>query len=163
MNWVDLLVLIIFSSAIFSSLRAGFLRQALSLLGFIVGIYAAVSYHQTLAQTIRESINDPTLATVLAFVVILIGIWLLFSLLAVASRAALKTYGLTWIDNLFGALIGIAVGAFVTVCLLLLFVRIPFLGVSDAIRASRLAALIFQILPALQQLLPSELRLLRTN
>ncbi len=159
MNWVDVIIVIIVALSTFSSLRMGFLRQALALIGFVVGIYAALGYHQALAKTFSVSIGNATVATVAAFVLILILVWIAFAVLAAMARGALKAFGLEWTDHFLGMVVGLLAGLFFTVCLLLLVVRIPASGLNDAVGRSVLASYIFQVLPHLRQLLPSDLRI----
>jgi len=159
MNWVDVIILLIVALATFSSLRTGFLRQALTLIGLVVGIYAALTHHETLGRAFETAIGNPTVATIAAFVLILIVAWWVFAMLATMARGALKAWGLAWTDHFMGALVGLLAGLFFTVCFLLLFIRIPILGINNAIQQSILASLIFQVLPHLRQLLPSDLRI----
>jgi membrane protein required for colicin V production len=159
MNWVDVIVLVILAVATYSSLRTGFLRQALALIGFVVGIYAALTHRDTVANTLLRPIQDPSVSTFVAFILILIAVWFAFAVLARMARAALNAAGLVWTDHFMGMLVGLLAGLFFTVGLLLLLVRIPFLGISDAVNDSALASLIFQILPHLRQLFPADLRI----
>jgi len=158
MNWIDIVIVIIIAFSAFTSLRMGFLRQTLTLMGFVVGIYSALSYQEALAKALSSYIKNSSLAVIVAFVLILVAVWVAFAILASLARGALKAFGLAWTDNLFGMVVGLLAGLFVTVCLLLLFARISAFGISEAITQSTLAGLIFQILPHLQPLLPSDLR-----
>jgi membrane protein required for colicin V production len=157
MNWVDVIILVIVALATYSSLRTGFLRQALALIGFVVGIYAALTHRETVANGLLGAIDDPTVSSFVAFLLILIAVWLAFAVLARMARAALNAAGLAWTDHFMGMLVGLLAGLFFTVCLLLLFSRIPLLGISDAVADSILASAIFKVLPHLKQLLPGDL------
>lgn len=159
MNWVDVIILLMVALTTFSSLRTGFLRQALTLIGLVVGGYAALTHHETLAKPLETAVGNSTLAAIVAFVLILIAVWVASATLAAMARRALKASGLAWTDNLLGMLVGLLAGLFFTVCFLLLFIRIPVLGISDTVRQSVLASLIFQVLPHLRRLLPSDLRI----
>jgi len=159
MNWVDIVIVVIVALSAFSSLRTGFLRQTLTLMGFIVGIYGALGYHEALARTLSGTIKNATVVTVLAFVLILIAVWVAFAVLAAIAHRILKTLGLAWADHLLGMLVGLLIGLFFAICFLLLFIRVPILGISGAIRQSTLASFIFQVLPHLRRLLPSDLRI----
>jgi membrane protein required for colicin V production len=159
MNWVDVIVLVIIAFATYSSLRTGFLRQALALIGFVVGIYAALTHRDTVANEVLGAINDPRVSVLVAFLLNLIAVWFAFAVLARMARAALNQAGLAWSDHFMGMLVGLLAGLFFTVSLLMLLVRIPFLGINDAVSDSFLASLIFQVLPHLKQLFPSDLRI----
>jgi uncharacterized membrane protein required for colicin V production len=87
----------------------------------------------------------------------LIAVWVAFAMLAAMARRVLKASGLAWTDNLLGMVVGLLAGSFFTVCFLLLVIRIPFFGISDAVQRSVLASLIFRVLPHLTQLLPRDL------
>lgn len=162
MNWVDVIIVLIVAFTAFSSLRTGFLRQALTLIGFVVGGYAALTHRETLAGALKPAIGHSALASIVAFVLILIAVWVASAALAAMARQALKATGLAWTDNFLGMVVGLLAGLFFTVCFLLLFIRIPVSSVNDAVGQSVLASLIFQVLPHLRQLLPSDLRIFTT-
>lgn len=159
MNWVDFVILVIVAVSTFSSLRAGFLRQASALIGFVVGVYAALSYNIVLANSLRSYVGDPTIARIVAFVLILITVWVIAALLASLISELLKAIGLAWVDHLLGMLIGLLIGLLVVASLLSLAARLPIPSLNDALKGSTLAPAIFHLLPHLRQLLPSDLHL----
>ncbi|UCC77426.1 MAG: CvpA family protein [Anaerolineales bacterium] len=159
LNWVDVLILLIVTIGTYSSLRTGLLRQALSLIGFVVAIYAALTHHTTVATVFESAIGSGTAAGIVAFVLILMVVWWAFAVLAAMARKALKAAGLVWTDHFMGAVVGLLAGLFFTVCFLLLFVRVAALGISDAIGESYVASLIFRVLPHLRRLLPADLQI----
>lgn len=162
MNWIDLGILIIIAASAFYSLRTGFLRQAFAVIGLVVGVYGALTYREAVANKLIPYLSNPTLADMVAFVLILIGVWIASSVLASLAYSALKALGLAWTDHFFGLLVGLLVGLFAVTCILLLFVRLPSAGLHDALEQSALATLIFRELPHLQQLLPRGLDLLKS-
>ena len=159
MNWVDVAIVLIVASSAFFSLRIGFLRQALAVVGVVVGIYSSLSHYEALAEKLGPHIGPAALANLVAFVLILISVWVAFAALASMARGALKAFGLAWTDHFFGMLVGLLAGLFFTVCFLLLFVRISAFGVSDAIGQSVVGSLIFRVLPHLEKLLPGDVRI----
>jgi len=160
MNLIDVLVLVIVVVSTLSSLRTGFLREALALIGFVVGIYAALGHHETVARSLSGAISNASLAAVVAFVLILVAVWIASALLATAARAALTAFGLAWADHFMGMVVGLLAGVFVSVCILLLLARIEALGIGQAVQHSFLATVIFRVLPYLRQLLPTNLPIL---
>ena len=120
---MDVIILLMVALTTFSSLRTGFLRQALTLIGLVVGGYAALTHHETLAKPLEAAVGNSTLAAIVAFVLILIAVWVASAALAAMARRALKASGLAWTDNLLGMLVGLLAGLFFTVCFLLLFIR----------------------------------------
>jgi membrane protein required for colicin V production len=161
MNWIDAIIIVIVAVSAFSSLRAGFLRQASALIGFVVGVYAALGYHETLAPSLRVYIGDYTITKIVAFVLILIAVWVISAFLATLASELLKAIGLAWADHFLGMLMGLLIGLLVAISLLLLCARLSIPGISEALRQSTLAPFIFQLLPHLRQLLPSDLHLFK--
>ncbi len=159
MNWVDAMILVIVAVSTFSSLRAGFLRQASVLIGFVVGIYATLSYHVTFASSLRTYIADPTIAKIAAFVLILVGTWVIAAFLASLVSEILKAVGLAWADHFLGMVMGLLLGLLVIVALFSLATRLSIPGLSEALKRSTFAPFIFQLLPHLKQLLPSDFHL----
>lgn len=157
MNWIDLMILVIVAISTISSLRAGFLRQASALVGFVVGIYAALSYHMTLAHGLRAYIADLTIAKITAFALILIAVWIIAAFLASMVSEILKAIGLAWADHLLGMFMGLLIGLLVAVSLLSLAARLSISSLNEALKQSTLAPFIFQVLPHLKQLLPGDL------
>ena len=67
MNWVDLVIVIIIALTTFSSLRAGLIRQAMTLIGLVVGIYVALGHHQRVATYINPTVGNAALSNAIAF------------------------------------------------------------------------------------------------
>lgn len=162
MNWVDVAVAVILALATFSSLRAGFLRQAFTIIGFVVGIYGALTHRETVAAALASAVGNAALASVVAFFLIFAAVWFASAVLASMAYAGLKASGLAWADHLLGMLLGLMAGLLLTVGLLLLLSRVPLTSLNDAVGQSILASLIFEALPHLRQLLPADLRILRS-
>ncbi|MEM4724634.1 MAG: CvpA family protein [Candidatus Hadarchaeum sp.] len=160
MNWVDIMILVIVAVSTFSSLRTGFVREASALIGFVVGIYAALSYHITFASSLRAYIGDPTIARVTAFVLILVGVWVISAFLAGLASEMLKAMGMAWADHFVGMLTGLLIGLLVVVSLLSLAAHLAIPSLNEALKRSVLAPSIFQLLPHLKQLLPRDFHLL---
>ncbi len=155
-NWLDVLILIALALSAFSGLRSGFLRQVLALVGFVVGVYAALGNYASLAGRLGEWIENPGVASIVAFLLLLFAVWITFAFLGAAARQILKTMGLAWTDHLLGMLLGLATGLLVMVVLLLLLTRIPLPAASEIVSRSMLAPWVFRMLPYLRQLLPSD-------
>ncbi len=158
MNWVDLLVILIVAVATFSSARAGLVRQALALIGFVAGLYAALTHHLTLASMLQTALPDPAIAKVAAFVIIMVGVWIAFAVLAGIVRSILRASGLAWVDHVSGMVLGLVAGLLLSICILLLFVRIPITAIHTTVHESTLATWLLELLPHLRQLLPENVQ-----
>jgi membrane protein required for colicin V production len=159
MNWVDLVIVIIIALTTFSSLRAGLIRQAMTLIGLVVGVYVALGHHQRVATYINPTVGNAALSNAIAFLLILIVVWIAAAFIASLVRAILNSLGLGWTDNALGMLVGFLVGLVIAVAFLLLLTRLPIPSLSQAVQQSSLASYIFLLLPYLRQLLPSDLHI----
>jgi membrane protein required for colicin V production len=159
MNWVDLVIVIIIALTTFSSLRTGIIRVAMTLIGLVVGVYAALGYYARVALWLNPTIGNPVLSSAIAFMLILVMVWIAASLIASLVRTVLNSLGLGWTDNAIGMVVGLLMGLVIAVGFLLLLTRLPIPSLNQAVLQSSLAAYIFLVLPYLRQLLPSDLRI----
>ncbi len=77
MNWLDWLLILILAFAAFQGLRRGFIVEVCSLLAMVVGIWLAARYSERLGEAVGLGPDQTTIAFVLTFLVVLIGVHLL--------------------------------------------------------------------------------------
>lgn len=90
----------------FSTIAAflrGIIKVAFSLGGLLLGIVAAGRYYQPLAQRLVGAIFSFPAAKVAAFLLIVMGIMIVFTVLANFLRSTVNAIGLGFFDRLFGA------------------------------------------------------------
>ena len=112
MVWVDYVIpgIIVFS-ALFSLMR-GFVREALSLIGWVAAFWLALRYANPLAELFLSSITIPSLRIITAFTILFVLTLMLADLV--------KRTGLTSTDRAVGVVFGVARGAVVVSMLVLL-------------------------------------------
>ncbi len=110
MNWLDIVILVIVVMAIFLGLRIGIIRAALSLVGIIVGVILAGHYYVPLSEQLTF-IPQANIAEIVAFAIILIGVMIIASVLAVTLKWIVSTVMLGWVNRLGGAAFGLVLGA----------------------------------------------------
>jgi uncharacterized membrane protein required for colicin V production len=160
-NLVDLAIVVIVAVGAAASLRTGFLREAFALFGLVAGVYVGLSYCSVLARFIHPLVHNAGLAAVVAFLLLLIMVWICFLLLGGALGKTLKSLGIDWLNHLAGLIVGMLAGLFWAIVLTLVFVRHPELLPEGILEQSRIVPLILQkILPYLRQVLPKNLRIL---
>lgn len=121
MNLIDILVWAVLLAFIIKGFSKGLVREVCSLVGLVMGIWAACKYYQSLSEAIRHYIHLPhSVSIIISFVVIFLTIGLLFfffgNLLTVIFKIAL----LGGLNRLGGAIFGFIQGALV-LCMLLYF------------------------------------------
>jgi membrane protein required for colicin V production len=127
MVWVDFVIpAIIIVSALFSVMR-GFVREAISLFGWIAAFWIALHFANSLAEMFLSSISIPSIRLVIAFTILFVLTLLLAALINHLVGYLVKQTGLTNTDRLIGMLFGVARGGVIVSILVLLagFTTIP--------------------------------------
>jgi membrane protein required for colicin V production len=152
-DWVILGVVVV-SAAVAAS--EGFFHQAFGIAGLIVGYLLAAWQYPRLAEWFAPHLKSPWLADIAGFVVIFIGVVIVAGIAGRIVRWAMKEAGLSLIDRLLGALLGVVKGS--------LFVAIILMGMtaftpsSSLLEGSQLAPYFLVVGRAAIWLAPSQLR-----
>jgi membrane protein required for colicin V production len=90
----------------------GFVWQAIRTAGLIGALWAATHFHERIGERLDEWFSFlPTFATpVVAWLLILVGIFLVFAFLAYMARGAMKSANLTGVDRVLGLGMGAVMG-----------------------------------------------------
>jgi membrane protein required for colicin V production len=120
MVWVDYVIPgIIVLSALFSLMR-GFVREALSLIGWVTAFWLALRYSNPLAELFLSSITIPSLRIITAFTILFVLTLMLAALVNHLAGHLIRRTGLTNTDRAVGVVFGLARGAVVVSILVLL-------------------------------------------
>lgn len=107
MAMLDIIILVVLFIGAVSGMMKGFIRQLATLLGLIIGLVAAKALYEAVAQEwIGRFIDSMTMAQILAFLLIWIGVPLAFSLVAWLLTKAMDAIALGWLNRLLGAALG---------------------------------------------------------
>lgn len=113
MTVFDYAVLGIIGLSVLLSILRGFLRETLSLAGWVAAFFVAKLYTLQLAPLLPQSIPGESLRLLAAFLILFLVTLLVSSLLAIALAEVFKKIGLGWLDRWLGALFGMARGVLV--------------------------------------------------
>lgn len=153
MNWLDIVILVAIAMATFLGLRMGLIKAVLSLAGLIIGVVLAGHYYNPFSQQL-PFIPQASIAKVVAFAIILIGVMIIAAVLARLLTWAAKVIMLGWVNHLGGAVFGLLLG--VIFCSALLAMWVNFVGMEGAIAESTLAPILLDRFPMVLALLPAE-------
>ncbi len=120
MTSFDYVVLAIVGLSILLSMMRGFLREMLSLAGWVAAFFVAKLYTLELAPLLPEAIPTQSLRLLAAFVILFLATLLVGSLLAIALSEVFKKIGLGWVDRWLGAIFGLARGVVIVGVLVML-------------------------------------------
>lgn len=120
MTSFDYAALAIVGTSILLSMMRGFLRESLSLAGWLAAFMVAKLYTTELAPLLPQAIPTQSLRLLAAFVLLFLATLLIGSLLAIALSEVFKKIGLVWLDRWLGALFGLTRGVMILGVLVLL-------------------------------------------
>jgi membrane protein required for colicin V production len=152
MNWLDIVLIVMLFIPIFTGLIKGLIKTALSFAGLIIGIVLAGRFHGSLAE-IFSFTNNENVANILAFVLILVAVFIIALLIANLLRFVAKSLLIGWVDRLGGAIIGLLIGFLFLGAILAVVTK--FIS-SDAISQSFMARIMLDYFPIVLGLLPQD-------
>lgn len=120
LNWVDLFIIAVIGLSALVSLIRGFVREALSLVGWGIAVWVAISYSTSLAALLQGHIPQATLRMAVAFAILFVVTLILAAIVNhLISQFIVKT-GLSSTDKMIGVFFGLGRGVFLVTLLLLL-------------------------------------------
>lgn len=119
MLWVDWVILAIIAISASISLIRGFVREAMSLAGWVIAFFIAKGFYQDLALFLADSIETPSLRFGVAWVMLFFATLTVAGLVNYLIGRLIQAVGLSGMDRLmgmvFGALRGILVVSLVAI------------------------------------------------
>jgi membrane protein required for colicin V production len=155
MTGFDYGVLAVLGLSLLWALLRGFVRELVSLLGWIAAFVLSSLFAQDVARMFPESLG-PLLASLLAFMAIFIGVWIISGLIGLILSSLIKAVGLGWSDRLLGAVLGLLRGLVIVLILVMLGGLTP-LPREPFWRNAMLSAPLETAVTAMKPLLPESL------
>ena len=110
MNWLDILLLVVILVSVVTSFMRGFARVAVSLLAAIMAVVCSLWLYGTAGAWLQPYVSSVQLANFCGFVLVFAGILVLGALVGKLLSLLFKWTGLSWLDRLLGAGVGIVEG-----------------------------------------------------
>ncbi len=119
MNWADWTIIAIVGISALISLWRGFIREALSLAIWVVAFIVSVTFADSLAYVLSDSISAPSMRRLAAMVLLFVGTLIVGGLLNFIIGQLVRVSGLSGTDRVLGMVFGIARGVIVVVAILI--------------------------------------------
>ena len=152
MNWLDIVIIVAIAVTTFIGLKIGLIKALLSLVGLIVGVILARLFYVPLSEQLGF-IPQATVAKVVAFAIIMIGVMIVAGVLAMVLKWITSVMMLGWVNRIGGAVFGLVLGAIICGAFLALWINI--FGAGEVIANSSLASILSRF-PSVLGLMPGE-------
>ena len=118
--WADWIIIGIISISTIVSLVRGFVKEALSLLSWVIAFIIARSFYTHLATLFEDFIGTPSLRLLAAFVLLFVVALIVGSLVNHLISAIVKSTGLSGTDRILGMVFGMIRGLILVVVIIAL-------------------------------------------
>lgn len=120
MNWADwgIVAVLVISSLI--SIKRGFVKEALSLVVWLVAIVVATTFRSQASLLLADHIQTPSLREMAAFAILFVATLIVGACVNFLISQLVKITGLSGTDRLLGMLFGLARGLVIVMALLII-------------------------------------------
>jgi len=119
-NWADYAIIGIVIISIAISLVRGLMREALSLVTWIIAFWVSFKFHGILAELVGKYIHTPSLVLIASFILLFVGVLIIGGVANHLIGHLLRKTGLTGADRFFGLFFGCARGVLLVALIILL-------------------------------------------
>ena len=157
-TWFDVVLTLILVWSALAGLRAGFARVVIGLIATVAGFLAGFWCYRLMAAKLAPWIKTPTIANILGFLIIFVGVLILGSLLSILFSKIFRWIGLSWFNHLLGGVAGFVRGALVIAAMLDMFVAFAPSPTPAFLENSRVLPYACEVSSWLADLAPRELK-----
>ncbi|VAW70813.1 Colicin V production protein [hydrothermal vent metagenome] len=120
MGIIDIIILTILVVSVLISIMRGFVKEAMSLVIWILAIWVAVSYYSPLDAKLLTSIESSSIRVVTAFALLFLGTLIAGAIINRLLNVVVKQSGLSGTDRMLGIFFGMARGLLIVAVLVVL-------------------------------------------
>ena len=152
----DWVILAILAFSVITAAMQGFMFEAISLAGLVVGYLLAAWEYHVVANWFAPYVKSQWVADIIGFIVIVLAVGIAAGIIGRLARWMMKEAGLHWFDRILGGAFGLVRGSFTAAIVLLGFTT--FNPQSTWLEGSRLAPYFLVVAHGASWLAPSDVR-----
>jgi membrane protein required for colicin V production len=152
-DWIIVAVVLV---SVVHAASAGFFHEAFGIAGLVCGYLLAAWQYRQLAQRFAPYVNSPWFGEITAFLIIFIAVMVLAGIAGRITRWAVKEAGLSFVDRLLGAALGLLRGCLMVAVVLTSMAA--FTPTSKWLEGSQIAPYFLVVGRAAIWVAPSEMR-----
>lgn len=107
MNWLDIVLVIVFALSILGGLVKGFAKVGIGFIAALLGLLCGLWFYGTAGSFLLPYVSHKGIANFVGFLLVFCGIILLGALVSKLLGLLFKWAGLTWLDRLLGGVFGV--------------------------------------------------------
>ncbi len=158
MNWLDIVLLILFALFVFEGLRHGFSRVAIGLIATVLGLFLASWFYGVAGAFLMPYVSSKSIANIGGFLMVFFGVQIAGALLGWLLSRMFKWTGLSWLDRILGAALGALKAALVGIILVMILLAFPIRQVPASVAQSQLAPHLVEAAYVLVYMTPREFK-----
>jgi membrane protein required for colicin V production len=158
LNWLDIVLVLIFAVSFASGLAKGFAKLAVGLFCAIAGFLCALWFYGAAGSFLLPYVSHGGIANFIGFLAIFVGILLVGALTGKLLSIVFKWAGLSWLDRLLGGVFGLLRGLVLAIALVLALLAFSPKPPPQSVVGSRLAPYMIDTARICAHLAPREVR-----
>jgi membrane protein required for colicin V production len=119
MNWLDILLLILILFSVVTSFLKGFARVAVGLIASVAAVVCGLWLYGTAGSWLQDYVSSRQLANFCGFALVFVGVLLAGALVSWTLGKLFKWTGLSWLDRLMGAAVGLVRGLLISTAIVM--------------------------------------------
>ena len=120
MAWIDVGIIVIVLISVLISLMRGFVKEALSLTGWVLAFWVSLTFAGGFSRFFKTSIEDPTFRLLTAFLILFVVTLILSTIANFFAGQLVQRTGLSGTDRFIGVIFGLLRGLVLVAALVLM-------------------------------------------
>ena len=158
MNWLDIVLLLIFCLSIAGGFAKGFAKLLVGLMAAILGLLCGLWFYGAAGAYLLPYVSHKGVANFLGFLLIYFAVVLAGAVVGKLLSMALKWVGLSWFDRLLGGVFGLVRGLVFAIAIVLALMAFSPQPPPTSVVRSRLAPYVIGAANICSYMAPNEVR-----